>query len=159
MSGNVNMAPEAPEPGREGVDVLFSDRIAGSVIEFKFGFDEFIRGLVIPADLDITQTRIHSYGRQKPMLLSKIGKADWKTPRALKLLDGNYVVDDPARWFDIHMEVGLKRGLERLEVYTHYETSPWMPPAGLRAVVDASTIERHLRRRRDFIMEFAACLA
>ena len=72
---------------------LFSDLIAGSIAEVKAKFYQLMLQMSILTCLEVMPTRIHSYGRQKPMLLTKVTCGAWQTEQARKTKGGRYIVE------------------------------------------------------------------
>lgn len=140
----------ANDPG----DERFSDLVAGDIHHAKAKFEMFMSGLEILPYLTITQTRIHSYARGCPSVLTKVGNASWTTPPAVRNRDGRFSVADPARFHDVHMEVEAKPGLFLIEVLVHHETSPFLTQDKLRLLVDHEAADRYRRRRNEFGDEF-----
>ena len=131
---------------------LFSDLIAGSIAEVKAKFYQLMLQMSILTCLEVMPTRIHSYGRQKPMLLTKVTCNAWQTEQARKTKGGRYIVADPARFHDVHLEIGVKPGLAKLEVLVHHETptKKYIVEHQLNSVVDADTAANYRRHRKEF---------
>jgi hypothetical protein len=139
---------EAPE------DPLFSDLLAGDIHDAKTKFDLFMSQLDILPYLTVTRTRIHSYARHCPSLLTKVGNGNWTTEPAVKNSDGRYTITDPLRFYDVHMEIAVKPGLYALEVLVHHETSPFLPEDKLRSLFDRDAADQYRRHRNEFREEF-----
>jgi hypothetical protein len=133
---------------------LFLDLFAGSIAEAKATFDHYMEELDILPYLKVMPTRIHSWARGCPMLLTKVNNPNWGTKRARKTTGGGFVVEDATRFYDVHMEVGVKLGTTKLVVLVHHETSPYIVESKLETVVDAEVAKNYRRRRRDFVEEF-----
>jgi hypothetical protein len=135
---------------------LFSDLVTGSIADAKAKFYKLILQLGILPYLAVMLTRIHSYGRHKPMLLTKITCGTWQTQQARKTTGGRFTVDDPTRFHDVHMEVGVKPGLAKLELLVHHETptKPYIAEHKLSSLLDAETAANYRRRRKDFMEIF-----
>ena len=131
---------------------LFSDLIAGSIAEAKTKFYQLMLQMSILTCLEVMPTRIHSYGRQKPMLLTKVTCNAWQTEQARKTKGGRFIVADPARFHDVHLEIGVKPGLAKLEVLVHHETptKKYIVEHQLNSVVDADTAANYRRHRKEF---------
>jgi hypothetical protein len=131
---------------------LFSDLIAGSIAEVKAKFYQLMLQMSILTCLEVMPTRIHSYGRQKPMLLTKVTCNAWQTEQARKTKGGRYIVADPARFHDVHLEIGVKPGLAKLEVLVHHETptKKYIVEHQLNSVVDGDTAANYRRHRKEF---------
>ena len=131
---------------------LFSDLIAGSIAEVKAKFYQLMLQMSILTCLEVMPTRIHSYGRQKPMLLTKVTCNAWQTEQARKTKGGRFIVADPARFHDVHLEIGVKPGLAKLEVLVHHETptKKYIVEHQLNSVVDADTAANYRRHRKEF---------
>jgi hypothetical protein len=155
MFANPNMAPETPESATQAE--LFSDLVTGSIADAKAKFYKLILQLGILPYLAVMLTRIHSYGRHKPMLLTKITCGIWQTEQAHKTAPGGrFIVADPTRFHDVHMEVGVKPGLAKLELLVHHETptKPYIVEHKLSSLVDVETAANYCRRRKDFMEIF-----
>jgi hypothetical protein len=154
MSPQIDITTVVPEPATQADGALFSDLFTGSAAEARSAFDRYIPELDILPYLTVMPTTIHSWARHHPMLLTKVTCDNWKTQRARKTAEGFFIVTDPARFHDVHMEVGVQLGKAILELMVHHETSPYVVEAKLSSVVDANTAEKYRRRRKDFIGVF-----
>jgi hypothetical protein len=88
------------------------------------------------------------------MLLTKIGNENWTTEPANKTGKGRFEVPDRSRFFDVHMEIGVKLGTTKLVVLVHHESSPYIVQAKLNAAVGFEASDRYQSRRKDFIEVF-----
>jgi hypothetical protein len=131
---------------------LFSDLVTENISEAKAKFYQLMLQMSILTCLEVMPTRIHSYGRQKPMLLTKVTCNAWQTEQARKTKGGRFIVADPARFHDVHLEIGVKPGLAKLEVLVHHETptKKYIVEHQLNSVVDADTAANYRRHRKDF---------
>jgi hypothetical protein len=153
MSEEIEIATIAPEPSSAALDPLFADLFGGSSADAKGAFHKYLTELDILFYLSVIQPRIHSYGRGRPSILIKIANASWTISPAKKHA-GRFVVANPARWFDVHMEIELKPGISMLEVLIHHETSPHLTEGQLISLVDRDVAEQYRRHRKEFREEF-----
>ena len=77
------------------------------------------------------------------MLLTKISGANWKTELARKTSEGRFIVTDPTRFYDVHMEIGVKLGKATLELLVHHETLALQRRPGGRNVLPAKVRKRY----------------
>lgn len=133
---------------------LFADLFNGSAVDSKTALDHLMENLDILPYLDRLPARTHSWARNRPMPLAKVTNGNWTTARARKDRDGRLVVADPTRFFDAHLEIGVKLGTTILAVLVHHETSPYIVESKLASVVDDGTAETYRLRRKEFAEEF-----
>jgi hypothetical protein len=122
--------------------------------EAKAADDKFMSGLLILPYLNVVKSRVGSWARNRPMLLAKVVCASWATETALKTAD-RYIVPNPTRFYEVHIEVAVPIGKSTVAVYVVCEPTPFVHQSKFKLLADAETVLQFQKRRKEFQAAFA----
>ena len=122
--------------------------------EANAALNAFMQALSILPYLTTVKARMSSWDRKRPMPLAKVICSTWVTEPALKT-EGRYIVANPSRFYETHLEVAVPIGKSTVALYVMYEPVPFVHRSHLKVMADAETVFQFEKRRKQVQEAFA----
>jgi hypothetical protein len=122
--------------------------------EANAALNAFMQALSILPYLTTVKARMSSWDRKRPMPLAKVICATWVTKPALKT-EGRYIVANPSRFYETHLEVAVPIGKSTVALYVMYEPVPFIHQSRFRVLADPETVSQFQARRKQLQEAFA----